>query len=283
MFGNFITHHHKIALGKHGSDKKSPCFPMTARKKLDSKPKPAPNPFDQRCPSSASGNMSLSLSSLALGSKRWRWIESIDPYRRHKQIMASFEEKSEALKAKTYVDILKENHRFLRTEEDDDGSWDACFAKRYYDRLFKEYVICSLKGYKRGEVGFRWRTKAEVISGRGQFSCGNRTCSDEDNLRSYEVNFEYEENGIGKQALVKVRLCISCAFRLNYKHLKKERRKEKKAKRRKLEVIKIESDESDGEDSIIVDSEDLEHLAELAKPEPTLRKGSDGEFDDLLL
>jgi len=266
---------------------------MTARKKLDRKPKPAPNPFDQRCPSSGSGNMPLS-SLDPLGSRRWRWIESIDPYRRHKQIMASFEEKSEeALEAKTYVDILKENHRFLRTEEDDDGSWDACFAKRYYDRLFKEYVICSLKGYKRGEVGFRWRTKAEVISGRGQFSCGNRTCIDEENLRSYEVNFEYEENGIGKQALVKVRLCISCAFRLNYKHLKEDRRKEKKAKRRKLEVIKIESDESDGEDTIIVDSEDLEHLAELAKPEPKLKKdsdgefdlrrGSDGEFDDLLL
>jgi hypothetical protein len=35
-------------------------------------------------------------------------------------------------------------------------------------------VICDLTGYRKGQVGFRWRTQSEVLNGRGQFSCANK-------------------------------------------------------------------------------------------------------------
>lgn len=58
--------------------------------------------------------------------------------------------------------------RFLRTEEDDaDTSWEARIAKKYYDKLFKEYCIADLSRYKEGKVAMRWRTQKEVVEGRG--------------------------------------------------------------------------------------------------------------------
>ena len=39
---------------------------------------------------------------------------------------------------------------------------------------FRPEVICDLTGYRKGQVGFRWRTQTEVLSGRGQFSCGHK-------------------------------------------------------------------------------------------------------------
>lgn len=63
----------------------------------------------------------------------------------------------------------------------------------------------------------RWRTKAEVISGKGQFICAAKGCMEPAGLASYEVNFAYQEAGQTKQALVKVRLCEACAAKLNYR------------------------------------------------------------------
>jgi protein FRA10AC1 len=90
----------------------------------------------------------------------------------------------------------------------------------------------------------RWRTKDEVLSGKGQFTCASLSCSrrddvivnpepDEDNdsrnerasgklreegaergLQTFELNFGYVEEGIKKNALVKVRVCQRCARRL---------------------------------------------------------------------
>ena len=34
--------------------------------------------------------------------------------------------------------------RLLWTEEDDEESWEVQLAKRYHDKLFKEYVIIDL-------------------------------------------------------------------------------------------------------------------------------------------
>eukprot|EP00397_Hematodinium_sp_SG-2012_P061964 GEMP01082888.1.p1 GENE.GEMP01082888.1~~GEMP01082888.1.p1 ORF type:complete len:302 (+),score=67.74 GEMP01082888.1:51-908(+) len=265
-----------------------------AHRAIPSRAKPAPHPFAHR--STSTGSAPSFSSFVAQGPGQWR--QTIDPYTRHKQMMAlRGPRESVPFEGKSYWDILKDNHRFLRSADDDDGSWEARFAKRYYDRLVKEYVICSLKGYKKGEIGFRWRMEHEVVAGRGQFSCGNRTCTEKKNLRSYEVNFEYTENGDDKQALVKVRLCTPCAFRLNYKHLKKRRRKEKKKKIKKKEKKRRKLDdrsepehsdegsesESDSEDVISgVDSERLKRLAELAKPKPPEKDGWDGALDDLL-
>lgn len=39
---------------------------------------------------------------------------------------------------------------------------------RYYDKLYHEYVICDLKGYKKDRIGFRWQTQQEMMQGKGQ-------------------------------------------------------------------------------------------------------------------
>ncbi|KAF8403814.1 hypothetical protein HHK36_011920 [Tetracentron sinense] len=97
---------------------------------------------------------------------------------------------------------------FIRSEEDDmDPSWEQRLVKRYYDKLFKEYCIADMSQYKSGKIGLRWRIEKEVISGKGQFICGNRQCNERDGLASYEVNFSYFEAGKNKQALVKLVAC----------------------------------------------------------------------------
>lgn len=71
--------------------------------------------------------------------------------------------------------------------------------------------------YKEGRVGMRWRVESEVIAGKGQFICGSVSCTSRDMLHSYEVPFSYREGGTPKQALVKVRVCPECCYRLHYK------------------------------------------------------------------
>ncbi|XP_066095530.1 protein FRA10AC1 isoform X3 [Saccopteryx bilineata] len=69
---------------------------------------------------------------------------------------------------KTDMDVIRENHRFLWNEEDEmDMNWEKRLAKRYYDKLFKEYCIADLSRYKENKFGFRWRVEKEVISGKG--------------------------------------------------------------------------------------------------------------------
>lgn len=62
-------------------------------------------------------------------------------------------------------------HRFVRDidEEAADITWEQRIAKRYYDKLFKEYAICELKRYKEGKIAMRWRTENEVVLGKGTF------------------------------------------------------------------------------------------------------------------
>ncbi|MCO5582251.1 hypothetical protein L7F22_036143 [Adiantum nelumboides] len=119
---------------------------------------------------------------------------------------------------KTDQDTLRETYRFIRTDDDDlNSSWEQRLAKRYYDKLFKEYCIADMARYKDGKIGMRWRAEKEVIAGKGQFVCGSRKCEAKDDLSSYEVNFTYREAGENKQALVKLRVCPGCGEKLNYK------------------------------------------------------------------
>ncbi|XP_036871527.1 protein FRA10AC1 isoform X5 [Manis javanica] len=70
---------------------------------------------------------------------------------------------------KTDMDVIRENHRFLWNEEDEmDMNWERRLAKKYYDKLFKEYCIADLSRYKENKFGFRWRIEKEVISGKGE-------------------------------------------------------------------------------------------------------------------
>lgn len=55
-------------------------------------------------------------------------------------------------KYKTDFDIIRENHKFLWEDEDEPSSWEEELAKKYYDKLFKEYCIADLTYYKDGQV-----------------------------------------------------------------------------------------------------------------------------------
>ncbi|XP_071985374.1 protein FRA10AC1 isoform X2 [Engystomops pustulosus] len=134
---------------------------------------------------------------------------------------------------KTDLDVIRENHRFLWQEEDeDDMSWEKRIAKKYYDKLFKEYCIADLSRYKENKFGFRWRVEKEVVSGKGQFFCGNKRCDEKEGLKSWEVNFGYVEHGEKRNALVKLRLCPECSYKLNFHHRRKE--VQPKSRKRKL-------------------------------------------------
>ena len=63
----------------------------------------------------------------------------------------------------------------------------------------------------------RWRTKKEVLLGKGEIVCGNKTCAAERSLEDYEFAFGYAEAGQQKTALVKVRLCKNCEQKMRYK------------------------------------------------------------------
>ncbi|KAI8808340.1 FRA10AC1 [Cladochytrium replicatum] len=142
------------------------------------------------------------------------------------------------------VEILKRHHRFLRSEDESEteASWEARVAKKYYDKLFKEYALANMDGYKQGKIAMRWRTEKEVISGKGQFVCANVRCEMKDQLRSWEVNFSYVEEGEKRTALVKLRLCKACSEKLNYKRRKSAKdvaRKARQSERNTAETTEI--------------------------------------------
>jgi protein FRA10AC1 len=89
-------------------------------------------------------------------------------------------------------------------------------TKAYNDSLYKEYALCSLKHYKDRKIGLRWRISGEVLSGKGESSCGSLECSECLELTTLEVDFEYEEEGRKKNSLVKIRLCPSCCSKFRH-------------------------------------------------------------------
>uniref|UniRef100_A0A2R9C035 FRA10A associated CGG repeat 1 n=1 Tax=Pan paniscus TaxID=9597 RepID=A0A2R9C035_PANPA len=132
---------------------------------------------------------------------------------------------------KTDLDVIRENHRFLWNEEDEmDMTWEKRLAKKYYDKLFKEYCIADLSKYKENKFGFRWRVEKEVISGKGQFFCGNKYCDKKEGLKSWEVNFGYIEHGEKRNALVKLSNLILYCLTQRRKEIKSKKRKDKTKK-----------------------------------------------------
>lgn len=107
-----------------------------------------------------------------------------------------------------------------------------------------------------GKIGLRWRTEAEVIAGRGQFTCASKHCESDLNLHSYEVPFDYCEKNIRKSELVKVRVCINCARKLFYEKLK-AMKSERRKKRRKSD-----GDDDDADSGLPITTHD-EILREL--------------------
>uniref|UniRef100_A0A7N2MVG8 RING-type domain-containing protein n=1 Tax=Quercus lobata TaxID=97700 RepID=A0A7N2MVG8_QUELO len=137
--------------------------------------------------------------------------------------------------------------------------------------------------YKTGKIGLRWRAEKEVISGKGQFICGNKHCDEKDDLASNEasvlvtslisiafygphsndtsssqkyewrVNFSYSEAGENKQALVKLVTCERCADKLHYKRQKEkeqsEKREREESKRKRNRSRSIDETDNDCEGS----------------------------------
>ncbi|KAH7341535.1 folate-sensitive fragile site protein Fra10Ac1-domain-containing protein [Rhizoctonia solani] len=136
-------------------------------------------------------------------------------------------------KGKTELDGLVENHKFLRDDDEkelEELGHEERIAVKYYRGLFKEFAVVDLKHYKTGQFALRWRTESEVISGLGQFTCGNTRCAyhqaDDDRpvpqpkLVTLELPFGYAEGGEAKSALVKVVLCERCKKKLMWKREK---------------------------------------------------------------
>eukprot|EP00842_Homolaphlyctis_polyrhiza_P004815 jgi/Hompol1/5334/HPOL_001944-RA len=167
-------------------------------------------------------------------------------------------------------DILKQHYRFLRGSEpvadnkdpeaqSSSTSWEARVAKKYEDQLFREFCLADMSRYEEGKIAMRWRTKSEVLSGKGKDICGNVACSATADLKSWEVNFAYMEDGVRKNALVKLCVCPECTYKLHYRkiqerkllerQLRKQQKNEQKSKKRRKKDVDQDSDESNGTDS----------------------------------
>lgn len=60
--------------------------------------------------------------------------------------------KRDSSKDKTDLDVIREEMRFIWDEDDVADSWEKKLAKKYYEKLFKEYCICDLTLYKQNKV-----------------------------------------------------------------------------------------------------------------------------------
>ncbi|KAI9717029.1 MAG: hypothetical protein M1812_004964 [Candelaria pacifica] len=144
-----------------------------------------------------------------------RHLQHVDAYVRHYG-----GEKPTLGSVRTERDILEANHRFIRDEGQNDSHIDRDqekdLARRYYDSLFREFALIDLSRWREKQVAMRWRTKSEVLSGKGHFACASLHCSkgmdgvvgvtpedEEEELRTFELNFGYTEEGVQKNALVK--------------------------------------------------------------------------------
>lgn len=167
-------------------------------------------------------------------------------------------------------------------------------AKKYYDKLFKEYCIADLTYYKQNKVALRWRIEKEVIIGKGQFECGNKKCKNKEQLKSWEVNFGYIEHGQKKNALVKLRLCPECSIKLNYRSQKREAKKHKILKRLGTNIetfnntpststvqIKIEENKTINNIEKSIEEKDESKIWK-EKPTEDLEKTREEEFEEYL-
>ncbi|XP_042590929.1 protein FRA10AC1 [Cyprinus carpio] len=257
---------------------------------------------------------------------RRQHLISMNAFERHKKFVSDYvlyyggkieEFRRSTSKDKTDLDVVRENHRFLwREEDEEDMTWEKELAKKYYDKLFKEYCIADLSRYKENKFGFRWRVENEVISGKGQFLCGNKRCENKEGLKSWEVNFAYVEQGEKRNALVKLRLCPECSFKLNYHHKRKEvtvkkrrrskenvdkslsktskssrkhkRKDKRKHKKRRKEYSSSSSEESQGSDKDEEEEEGPSESDHWRGPAPTVEEKSREEefeeyFEDMFL
>lgn len=102
---------------------------------------------------------------------------ALNGYDRHKQLINNYmmyyggrnaDFTRDASNDKRDIDVIRDNHQFLWDDDDDDDdgsskSWERNLAKKYWDKLYKEYCICDLSRYKENKVAMRWRVEKEVF------------------------------------------------------------------------------------------------------------------------
>lgn len=195
------------------------------------------------------------------------------------------------------IDVIKENHKFLWDGTDTPDTWEQELAKKYFDKLFKEYCICDLSRYKENKVGMRWRIEKEVLDGKGQFSCGEKRCEEVEDLRTWEMNFSYIEQEEKKNALVKLRLCRECSYKVNYYHKRKEvtkksrdkhrsfkRKWQKKQKYEKRQKLEAEEEETvvESDNSQVTEETESEDNIWKGPAKITEEKSREEEFEEYL-
>lgn len=130
-----------------------------------------------------------------------------NPHEYHNYLLSKYVVKGSGIdksKWKTDTDVIMENLKFIWDDHELPTTWEERLAKKYYDKLFKEYCICDLSRYKENLIANRFRVEQEVVTGKGQFVCGEKSCKAQEGLRTWEVNFKYSENGSKKNTLVKI-------------------------------------------------------------------------------
>jgi protein FRA10AC1 len=140
----------------------------------------------------------------------------------------------------TDLDALRHAYRFVRDDEEEgeeEGEGDegnrTRLARQYESSLFREYALADLSRYETKQIGLRWRTKPECQSGKGEATCGALDCSAADGLSTFELPFVYREGGREDKTttLVKLRVCPTCATKVELISKKGEKKKKKKKKR----------------------------------------------------
>jgi len=147
-----------------------------------------------------------------------------------------------AKRVKTDYDVLRENYKLERSSEDESEEAEATYeqkvSRKYYNKLYREYGIINLSRYKTGQYGIRWRHRQEVSSGKGEAICGGDKCNETESLQSFEVPFQYKEQGERKKTLIKIRLCPDCTRKMNYKKIKETNREIKKLQKKERKILK---------------------------------------------
>lgn len=92
------------------------------------------------------------------------YFKDLNPYQLHQKLINEYILKRpgdtdklyvrDTSKDKTDLDVIRENHQFLWNDIScsDVDSWEKQLAKKYYDKLFKEYCIADLTMYKENKV-----------------------------------------------------------------------------------------------------------------------------------
>lgn len=91
-------------------------------------------------------------------------LRNLNPYELHKYLVniyclnkrgSTANLKRNTSRDRNDLDIIRENHKFLWEDDDVADTWEKQLAKKYYDKLFKEYCICDLSRYKENKVSLK--------------------------------------------------------------------------------------------------------------------------------